>query len=105
LIIAKKLIKVVPPAGAGGFWKRYQGYVVMVVIIAGVVGLALLVHQWRVSAAMAARPRRALPEGPLELTPDLKLEPESEEQKAESEQQAQHVNPGPSEGPQEQKKE
>ena len=95
LIIAKTLLKIVPPPAPETFWSRNGGYVVMGLIIVGVVGFVLFEYRRRVRAAVAAHPRRTTSE-PMELVPDAEKRIEFEEEEEESEEQVQHVNPGPS---------
>lgn len=90
LIIAKKLVKVVPPPASPSLWSKYRDFIIFVVILAGVVGFIYFGYRRRLQAGMSLRVQRPLPEGPLELVPDEEVVLSSEE----SQGPIQHVNPG-----------
>ena len=87
MIIAKELVKIVPPPAKMSFWIRYKEPLILLVIIVGVMGVALLEHRRRVASAVSGLPRRTSSE-PMDLVVD-------EGQQEDSEAPIQHVNPGP----------
>jgi len=93
LIIAKDLVKIVPPRATQTLWLRYREYVIFALIAVAVIGIMLLEYRRRIGAAVAARPRRGSNE-PMEVVPDEEAGKEGEEQE-EPTQESQHVNPGP----------